>query len=117
MDAAAPPAGDGAYGGHASTLAIEVTSGRRPMIVSCGSGAEFGADWHKAGRATPSHSVLGLDGYKQNLDTPLPEFHCTGLFVSYMAAKDPKMDGSKLSLVWYQDKVPPLVDGANITTR
>ena len=62
MDAAPPPRGDAAYDGHASTLAIEVTSGRRPMIVSCGSGAEFGAAWHKAGRATPSHSVLGLDG-------------------------------------------------------
>jgi uncharacterized heparinase superfamily protein len=62
MDAAPPPMGDASYDAHASTLAIEVTSGRRPMIVSCGSGAEFGADWHKAGRATPSHSVLGLDG-------------------------------------------------------
>ena len=62
MDAAPPPMGDASYDAHASTLAIEVTSGRRPMIVSCGSGAEFGPDWHKAGRATPSHSVLGLDG-------------------------------------------------------
>ena len=62
MDAAPPPDGDAGFDAHASTLAIEVTSGRRPMIVSCGSGAEFGANWHKAGRATPSHSVLGLDG-------------------------------------------------------
>lgn len=66
MDAAAPPTGDASYDAHASTLAIEVTSGRRPMIVSCGSGAEFGADWHKAGRATPSHSVLGLDGFSSS---------------------------------------------------
>ncbi len=62
MDAAPPPQGEAAFNAHASTLAIEVTSGRRPMIVSCGSGAEFGPNWHKAGRATPSHSVLGLDG-------------------------------------------------------
>ena len=66
MDAAAPPVGEAAFDAHASTLAIEVTSGRRPMIVSCGSGAEFGAAWHKAGRATPSHSVLGLDGYSSS---------------------------------------------------
>ena len=66
MDAAPPPTGDAAYDAHASTLAIEVTSGRRPMIVSCGSGAEFGAAWHKAGRATPSHSVLGLDGFSSS---------------------------------------------------
>jgi len=66
MDAAAPPTGDASFDAHASTLAIEVTSGRRPMIVSCGSGAEFGADWHKAGRATPSHSVLGLDGFSSS---------------------------------------------------
>jgi uncharacterized heparinase superfamily protein len=62
MDAAAPPRGDASANGHASTLAIEITSGRRPLIVSCGSGAEFGEAWRKAGRATPSHSVLGIDG-------------------------------------------------------
>lgn len=62
MDAAKPPGGAAAYDAHASTLAIEITSGRRPLIVNCGSGAEFGEDWRKAGRATPSHSVLSLDG-------------------------------------------------------
>ncbi len=66
MDAAPPPQGPESRDAHASTLAIEVTSGRRPMIVSCGSGAGFGANWHKAGRATPSHSVLGLDGYSSS---------------------------------------------------
>ena len=62
VDAAKPAKGDASYEAHASTLAMEVTSGRRPLIVSCGSGAPFGADWRKAGRATPSHSVMGLDG-------------------------------------------------------
>lgn len=62
MDAAAPPKGEASADAHASTLAFELTSGRRPLIVSCGSGADFGEDWRKAGRATPSHSVLGLDG-------------------------------------------------------
>ena len=62
MDAAGPPKGAASANGHASTLAVEVTSGRRPIIVSCGSGADFGEAWRKAGRATPSHSVLGLEG-------------------------------------------------------
>ena len=30
--------------------------------MNCGSGRQFGEDWGKAGRATPSHSVLGLTG-------------------------------------------------------
>jgi len=49
--------------GHASTLAFELTSGRRPLIVNCGSGQSFGDEWRRAGRATPSHSTLGIDGY------------------------------------------------------
>ena len=61
-DAAAPPQGAASARAHASTLGLEVTSGRRPMIVNCGSGARFGDDWRRASRATPSHSVLGLDG-------------------------------------------------------
>jgi uncharacterized heparinase superfamily protein len=39
-------------------LAFELTSGRRPVIVSCGSGAPFGPEWRRAGRATASHSTL-----------------------------------------------------------
>jgi len=62
MDAAPPPSGAASADAHASTLAIEITSGRRPLVVNCGSGADFGEDWRKAGRATPSHSVLGLAG-------------------------------------------------------
>jgi uncharacterized heparinase superfamily protein len=63
VDAAAPPNGDASRSGHASTLAFELTSGRRPLVVSCGSGASFGAEWRRAGRATPSHSTVILDGY------------------------------------------------------
>jgi uncharacterized heparinase superfamily protein len=62
LDAAPPPRGAASANAHASTLAIEITSGRRPLIVNCGSGEDFGEDWRKAGRATPSHSVLGIDG-------------------------------------------------------
>ena len=63
IDAAPPPAGAASLDAHASTLAFELTSGRRPLIVNCGSGAIFGEDWRRAGRATPSHSTLALDGY------------------------------------------------------
>lgn len=60
LDAAAPPTGREATNAHASTLAFELTSGRRSVIVNCGSGAVFGPDWRRAGRATPSHSTLCL---------------------------------------------------------
>ncbi|WP_288939313.1 heparinase II/III family protein [uncultured Roseovarius sp.] len=58
IDAAPPPEGRASINAHASTLAFELTSGRRPLIVNCGSGAQFGAQWQRAGRATPSHSTL-----------------------------------------------------------
>ncbi|WP_210877473.1 heparinase II/III family protein [Roseovarius autotrophicus] len=60
VDAVAPPSGAASIGAHASTLAFELTSGRRPVIVNCGSGTSFGTDWRRAGRATPSHSTLVL---------------------------------------------------------
>ncbi|MEL7012003.1 MAG: heparinase II/III family protein [Pseudomonadota bacterium] len=61
IDAAPPPAQFAPTHAHASTLAFELTSGRRPVIVNCGSGESFGPDWRRAGRATPSHSVLILN--------------------------------------------------------
>ena len=66
VDAASPPRDTASYNGHASTLAFELTSGRRPVIVNCGSGASFGSDWRRAGRATPSHSTLGIEGYSSS---------------------------------------------------
>lgn len=63
IDASPPPSGAAGYDAHASTLAFELTSGRRPLIVNCGSGASFGPEWRRAGRATPSHSTLSLGGY------------------------------------------------------
>ncbi|MGC1505923.1 MAG: heparinase II/III family protein [Sulfitobacter sp.] len=63
IDAATPPKGAASHNAHASTLGFELTSGRRPLVVSCGSGASFGLDWRRAGRATPSHSTLCLGGY------------------------------------------------------
>ncbi len=66
VDAAAPPQGAASANAHASTLAFELTSGRRPLIVNCGSGAIFGRDWHRAGRATASHSTLAIDGFSSS---------------------------------------------------
>jgi uncharacterized heparinase superfamily protein len=66
VDAKAPPAGRASIAAHASSLAFELTSGRRPVIVSCGSGAPFGPDWMRAGRATASHSTLSLEGFSSS---------------------------------------------------
>lgn len=63
VDAAPPPSGPASGQAHASTLAFELTSGRRPVIVNCGSGDAFGEEWRRAGRATPSHSTLSLEGH------------------------------------------------------
>ncbi|MES0825793.1 heparinase II/III family protein [Ruegeria sp. SCP11] len=63
VDSSTPPKGTASYNAHASTLAFELTSGRRPLIVNCGSGESFGSEWRRAGRATPSHSTMCLDGY------------------------------------------------------
>jgi uncharacterized heparinase superfamily protein len=66
VDAADPPGGRAGASAHASTLAFELTSGRRPLIVSCGSGRPFGTVWWQAGRATVSHSTLSLEGYSSS---------------------------------------------------
>ncbi|WP_089996951.1 heparinase II/III family protein [Cognatiyoonia koreensis] len=66
IDAARPPTGLFSANGHASTLAMELTSGRRPIIVNCGSGRSFGPEWRRAGRATPSHATLGIEGYSSS---------------------------------------------------
>lgn len=62
VDVASPPQGEAGRAGHAATAAFELTSGRRPLIVSCGSGQPFGADWARAGRSTASHSALSVEG-------------------------------------------------------
>ena len=62
VDASPPPRGRASFNAHASTLAFELTSGRRPLIVNCGSGDSFGPEWRRAGRATPSHSTVCLGG-------------------------------------------------------
>ncbi|MGR3542341.1 MAG: heparinase II/III family protein [Hasllibacter sp.] len=61
-DAAPPPTGAAGAMGHASTCAIEISSGRRPLVVSCGPGRSFGPGWRRAGRATASHSTMMIEG-------------------------------------------------------
>ena len=70
VDVAPPASGPGSGAAHASTLAIEVTSGRRPLIVSCGPGGAFGSTWLRAGRATASHSTLDLEGVSSSRAAP-----------------------------------------------
>ena len=70
IDAESPPEGRASGSAHASTLGFELTSGRRPVIVSCGSGAPFGPEWRLAGRATPSHSTLSIDGFSSSRFKP-----------------------------------------------
>jgi len=75
VDSAPPMIGPQAYNAHASTLAFELTSGRYPVVVNCGSGAGFGADWRRAGRATPSHSTLSIEGYSSARLGPRSAYH------------------------------------------
>lgn len=70
-DAAAPPTGEASGSAHASTLAFELTSGNCPVIVNCGPGGSFGPDWHRAGRATASHSTLEITGWSSSRVGPL----------------------------------------------
>lgn len=62
VDASSPPGGRAAEMAHASTGAFELVSGRRALVVNCGSGATFGAEWRRASRATAAHSALGIEG-------------------------------------------------------
>jgi uncharacterized heparinase superfamily protein len=58
MDGATPPPG----GGHAGTLAFELSSGRQPIVVNTGPGAAFGAGWDRVCRWTVAHSTVEIDG-------------------------------------------------------
>ncbi|MGL4239232.1 heparinase II/III family protein [Tabrizicola sp.] len=66
VDASSPPGGRAAATGHASTAAFELTSGRRALVVNCGSGLAFGPMWRLAARATECHSVLSMDGFSSS---------------------------------------------------
>lgn len=90
VDVAAPPPGRRA---HASTLAFELTSGRRPVIVNCGSGRAFGSDWQRAGRATPSHTTLCIEGVSssrlgERADTADTLVQCAAVTASHHLVED-----------------------------
>ncbi|MCC6006765.1 MAG: heparinase II/III family protein [Rhodobacteraceae bacterium] len=70
VDAASPPAGIASREAHAGTLAFELTSGRRPLVVNCGPGTDFGPAWRRAARATPMHSTLAVHGYSSSRLAP-----------------------------------------------
>ncbi|MDH2326752.1 heparinase II/III family protein [Cereibacter sp. SYSU M97828] len=70
MDTAPPPATALA---HASSLAFELTSGRRPIVVNCGPGQDL-PDWARASRATASHSTLSLEGHSSSRLGPAEMF-------------------------------------------
>ncbi|MCI4662752.1 MAG: heparinase II/III family protein [Neomegalonema sp.] len=61
MDVASAPEGADATRGHASCLGFEMESGRRRMVVNCGSGRLLGGDWTHVGRLSAAHSTLILD--------------------------------------------------------
>ena len=60
MDAAPPPTGDASLQAHASTLGVELVSGRRALVVNCGSGHDLGGTWRNASRATAAHSAATI---------------------------------------------------------
>nr|WP_242678872.1 heparinase II/III family protein [Rhodobacter calidifons] len=80
VDASSPPGGRAAETAHASTAAFELTSGRRPVVVNCGSGLTFGPMWRLAARATECHSVLAMDRVSSSRLYP------TGEALQYRAA-------------------------------
>lgn len=59
VDCARPP--ERSDHAHASTLAFEMSSGRRPLIVSCGPAIPQAPGWARAARTTAAHSTLALD--------------------------------------------------------
>ncbi|UPH72025.1 heparinase II/III family protein [Abyssibius alkaniclasticus] len=61
MDCAPPPKGALGINAHASTLGFEMSSGRRPILMNCGAGGRFGADWRRACRATAAHNTVALE--------------------------------------------------------
>jgi len=61
IDCSAPPDAEFSADAHAGTLAFEMSSGRRPLIVNCGPGHRFGTTWRRAARATAAHSTLCIE--------------------------------------------------------
>lgn len=69
-DCARPP--DRSEQAHASTLAFEMSSGRRPVIVSMGPAIDHLPQWARVPRTTAAHSTLSLD---KTSSSKLPAAH------------------------------------------
>lgn len=61
MDCAAPPTGRASVNAHAATLAFELSTGRRRLIVNTGPGQNFGRDWRLKSRLTASQSGVSVE--------------------------------------------------------
>ncbi len=70
MDVAPPPKTPIA---HASTLAFEMSSGRRRLIVNSGHGGRFGKHWGRSSRATVAHSTLAIEKRSSAMMAPAEE--------------------------------------------
>jgi len=57
VDSGGPPGPPWDDGAHAGTLSIEVSTGRQPLVVNCGSAAADVRNWQRAQRATAAHST------------------------------------------------------------
>ncbi|GGA04959.1 hypothetical protein GCM10011498_00380 [Amylibacter cionae] len=62
MDSARLPVIGAPERAHASTLAVEMYSGKLPVLVSMGSARGFSANLHSAARATAAHSAVTIAG-------------------------------------------------------
>jgi len=74
MDAAAPAEGAAGVRAHAGTLAFEMSSGRRAMIVNQGPADAFGPDWRHHARETHAHSTVEVAGASMAKLVPMRAF-------------------------------------------
>ena len=61
IDTGPPPGAPANLGGHAGTLAFELSVGKDRVIVNCGAEIGDGGGWHQALRATAAHSGVIVD--------------------------------------------------------
>ncbi|MEL6599652.1 MAG: heparinase II/III family protein [Pseudomonadota bacterium] len=62
IDTGGVPEGDGALTAHAAPLAFEMSTGRRPFLLNCGTGTEFGDSWSRASRNIAAHTAMVVSG-------------------------------------------------------
>ncbi|MCF6274006.1 MAG: heparinase II/III family protein [Rhodobacteraceae bacterium] len=60
MDCTAPPQSPGA---HQSTLSMEISTGRWPLLVHCGPAAEWPSPWREACARPEAHNNLTIEGH------------------------------------------------------